>query len=106
VRFQLLEADGIKRALCRGVETCDLLEIHPIIRGASIVRSMNYRPDDGSSVFWKVVKFLPRYTAQHPRIQSSSATISLKTTNWLIFVVVMCCVFLEVRNEFLNIRPV
>jgi hypothetical protein len=59
------------------VVPCSLVEVFPTFQRSllppSSGRWVTYCPDDeGSKHLWNVGQFLPNYTAQHPRRQSSS----------------------------------
>jgi hypothetical protein len=57
VRLQVLTAASLKMTVCWHVDTCR--------RNCAV-------SDSGSRHLWNVSQFLPDYTAQHPRRQSSS----------------------------------
>jgi hypothetical protein len=74
VRFQVLTAASMKIIVFWDVAPCSLIEVYQRFRGTYCIH--HHSPDDGGSKHLRNVgKFLPDYTAQHPRRQPSSSFI-------------------------------
>jgi hypothetical protein len=64
LRFQVLMAMSLKMSVFWDVAPCSLVEI-------DVLDLLTHRPYRGSKHLWNIGQFLPDYTVQHPRRQSS-----------------------------------